>query len=235
MPCSFLTKNDHYEATRKRSSCAPPSSSMLFTAQDTRHGTDLVDVSIRQITGNWDVGYALDKHVLSSIYRGDNEYGYPFRNTRSEVGEALFKLKYRGDWAQVDPLAEANELASSIYPKFANVGFLIPMPASNVRVKQPVTVLTQKLGQIVDKPVFDELLIRKPGGRQLKDIVIKAEKLEALKDSFSVNDAIEGTGRWNALLVDDLLDAGASLEAACAALRVYPKINKIYVATLTWK
>ena len=49
---------------------------------------------IRQITGSWDLGYVLDKHVLSSVYLGDNAYGHPqFDTTRSEVGEALYKLK----------------------------------------------------------------------------------------------------------------------------------------------
>jgi predicted amidophosphoribosyltransferase len=109
------------------------------------------------------------------------------------------------------------------------------MPASNVRPRQPVTVLTEALGKIVERPVFDSLLIKKPGGQQLKDIVIHAEKVEALKDSFSVNDTIEGAGPWNALLVDDLFDTGASLEAACAVLRAYSKIEKLYVAVLTWK
>jgi len=43
-----------------------------------------MDVNIREITGNWDQGYVLHKHVLSSIYLGENEYGHPqFDTTRS--------------------------------------------------------------------------------------------------------------------------------------------------------
>ena len=62
-------------------------------------------ISIRQITDNWDLGYVLDKHAVSSVYIGENEYGHPqFDTTRSEAGEALFKLKYRSDWTQVDRL-----------------------------------------------------------------------------------------------------------------------------------
>jgi len=193
-----------------------------------------VKTSIKRITGNWDLGYALDKHVLSSVYLGDNAYGHPqFDTSRSEVGEALFKLKYRGDWAQVAPLA--NELAVSIYPRFDEVGLLIPMPASNVRPKQPVTAVAKALGQLVKKPLFENLLTKTLNGTQLKDLTTKEEKREALKGSFSVRDEIDGTGPWNALLVDDLFDSGASLEAACAVLRDYPKIKKIYAAVLTWK
>lgn len=193
----------------------------------------LMKISIRQIFGNWDLGYTLDKHVLSSVYICDDNYGHPqFETTRSEVGEALFQLKYRDDWAQIEPLAE--ELAASIYPKFENVGVLIPMSASNVRPRQPVTELTKSLGKIVEKPVFDNLLIKKPNGPQLKNITNKDEKLAVMKDCFTVSDVIEDAGPWNALLVDDLFDTGASLETACAVLRGYPKIAKIYVAALTW-
>jgi len=191
-------------------------------------------ISIKEVYGDWDLGYALDKHVLSSTYIGDNQYGHPeFNTTRSEVGESLYQLKYRGDWNRIEPLAE--ELARSIYSKFKNVGLLIPMPASNMRAKQPVTELTRELGKIVGRPVFDDILVKKADGPQLKDVKTKDEKLEVLKDCFIINDKIEGIGPWNALLIDDLFDTGASLEMACAALRKYSKIKNVYVATLTWK
>ncbi len=190
--------------------------------------------SVRQILGTWDLGYVLDKHVLSSIYLGDNAYGHPqFETTRSEVGEALFQLKYRRDWTQVRPLAD--ELAATIYPRFENIGLLIPMPPSNVRAKQPVAALAEALGLLVEKPVFKDLLLKKLNGKQLKDLTTKEEKAEALKDSFTVHDVIGGAGPWNALVVDDLYDTGASLEGACTVLRGYSKIQKIYVAALTWK
>ena len=190
--------------------------------------------SIKPITGKWDFGYVLDKHVLSSVYCGHNAYGRPqFNTTRSEVGEALFKLKYRGDWTQVPYLASV--LASSVYPKYKDVGLLISMPASNTRPRQPVTELTIALGQLVNVPVFDNLIIKQPNSQQLKDLHTKEEKLEALKNSFSVQDVIEGDGPWNALLIDDLFDTGASLQAACTVLRTYKKISRLYVAALTWK
>lgn len=190
--------------------------------------------NIRQLHGNWNLGYALDKHVLKSFYVGDNEYGRPqFDTTRSEVGEALFQLKYRSDWSQVEPLAR--ELASSIFPNFSHVGLLIPMPASTQRARQPVTELTNALGQIVGKPVFDNILIKSSTHQQLKNLNTKEEKVNALQGCFSINDGIKNEGAWDALIVDDLFDTGASLEQACAALRGYKKVKNVYVATLTWK
>jgi len=64
---------------------------------------------------------------------------------------------------------------------------------------------------------------------------LKVTKFAAIGDSFSVNDEITTDGRWNVLVVDDLFDSGASMDAACAVLRKYPKVGKIYVAALTWK
>lgn len=190
--------------------------------------------AVRKIEGNWDLGYVLDKHVRSSIYTGDNAQGHAqFDTLRSDVGEALFQLKYRQDWKQVPLLA--NEIAATLYPRYRNVEILIPMPASNVRARQPVAELTEALGKIVNVPVFEDLLRKKRNGKQLKNLTSKAEKVAALRDSFSVNDQISGEGEWNALIVDDLYATGASMEAACAALRGYSKVRRIYVAALTWR
>lgn len=193
-----------------------------------------MQTNLRLLDGNWNLGFALDKHIIRSTHTGHNESGHPtFDTLRTEVGEGLYQLKYRYDWAQVGPLAQ--ELADSILPKFDNVGLIIPMPPSTYRKNQPVTVLANKLSQLVDVPVFDKILTKNANGQQLKNLNTKAEKLKALDGKFAVSDQIEGQGPYNALLVDDLFDTGASLEMACAALRYYAKISNIYVATLTWK
>jgi predicted amidophosphoribosyltransferase len=189
--------------------------------------------SIKQLTGIWDLGYALDKHTLSSVFLGIDDLGNSrFQTQRSEVGEALYQLKYCNSWSHAETLAEA--LALDLYPKFMDVGLIIPMPASKVRTRQPVTEVAMALGQRVSVPVFDRILAKKPTG-QLKDLSDKARKMEALEGSLSVQDTIANEGQWNALVVDDLFDTGASLETACRALRGFRKINRLYVATLTWK
>lgn len=191
-------------------------------------------VSLREIRGPWDAGWVLDKHMLSSTYLGDDAYGHPrFDNQRSAVGEATYQLKYRGDWSQARPLAQA--IADNICPKLQRIGFIVPMPASKARIRQPVTEVAKELSELLKTPLFDELLCKAPNGKSLKDLTTKAEKVEAIGDSFSIKDQIEGNGPWNVLVVDDLYDTGASMEAACKVLREYPKVRKIYVAALTWK
>jgi predicted amidophosphoribosyltransferase len=191
-------------------------------------------VSLKKFEGPWDQGWVLDKHIISSTYLGENEFGHPvFDTVRTEVGEATFQLKYRQDWDQIKPLAEG--IAQHIFPKFKDVGFIVPMPASKIRNRQPVAEIAEALGKIVEVPVFTKLLLKANTGKLLKDLHTKEEKVEAIGDSFSVNDEIGTEGAWNVLIVDDLFDTGASMEAACRVLREYPKVEKIYVAALTWK
>jgi predicted amidophosphoribosyltransferase len=193
----------------------------------------IVNVNVSQIYGAWDEGLVLDKHVLSSTYVGDNEWGHPtFDTTRSEVGEASFQLKYRSDWTKVEVLAQA--LAANVFPAFDSVGFIVPMPASEARFRQPVTEVACALGQMAQKPVI-ELLQKAPGGPSLKNLQTRQEKLDALAGRITVVDRITNEGCWDVLLVDDLYHSGASMETACAALRGYSKVNRIYVAALTWK
>ena len=52
-------------------------------------------------------GYALDLHTTSSTFLGYDGYGHPqFETVRSELGELLYKLKYRADPSAVDSIAE---------------------------------------------------------------------------------------------------------------------------------
>lgn len=192
-----------------------------------------MQVALRQVFGPWDAGWVLAKHTLHSTYLGDDEYGRPkFDTVRSEVGEATYQMKYRQDWTKVGPLAQA--LREHVVSRFDQVGFIVPMPASRARARQPVTEIAVELSRLIGVPVFTDLLV-KDAGQSLKDLHGKDEKMAALKDRMRVVDQITNQGRWNVLLLDDLFDSGASMEAATRSLRTYPKVQRVYVAALTWK
>jgi predicted amidophosphoribosyltransferase len=189
---------------------------------------------LKRIYGNWDLGFALDKHTISRTQIGVNEWGYPVYDTkRTDAGEALFQLKYRSDWAQVPALA-AQMCDTICKPHFSDAGFVVPMPASKARARQPVYELANEIGRILGKPVFTGILAKAPTGQALKDIGSKEDRVKALAGKISLHDQITNNGVWNVLLVDDRYETGASLEAACDVLRGYPKVGKIYVATATW-
>lgn len=196
-----------------------------------------MQVQIKKLEGSWDLGYALHKHTLSSTYLGDDEYGHPrFDTTRSEPGEALYQLKYRSDWNQVAPIAA--QLQATLLPLFEKIGLIIPMPASTVRARQPVDELATELGRITGIPVLDNIVVKSPapeGSPQLKNLHSREKKDAALQGRFSINPSITNDGCWNALLLDDLFDTGATMDAVCKALRTYNKINRVYAASITWK
>jgi predicted amidophosphoribosyltransferase len=148
----------------------------------------------------------------------------------------LFQLKYRSDWSQAEPLAA--EIKASLLPMFGKIGLIVPMPASTTRIRQPVNEIAKELGKITDTPVFDDIVVKAPaaeGGAPLKNLDTREEKDEALKGRFSINPSIASEGRWNALLLDDLFDTGATMEAVAKILKTYDKINNVYVASITWK
>lgn len=197
----------------------------------------VVKVNLRQIAGPWTNGYALDKHIIRSVPIGYNSAGYmQFETDRTDVGEAVFQLKYRGDYDQVKPLAKA--VVKHIVPLFGPIGLVIPAPASVRRRRQPVTEVASAIAERMGLTAFDNIVVKNAAAANsgsLKDMKNRAEKEEALRGRFTLNDGIDGNGRWNALVVDDLHDSGATLGAICAILATCPKIGNIYVAALTWK
>ncbi|NML09657.1 ComF family protein [Sphingobium sp. AR-3-1] len=196
-----------------------------------------MDVSLRELHGNWDRGFALHKHVLNSVAIGNNQFGHmQFDTTRSEPGEALYQLKYKGEFNHVEPLALA--IRDHIVPLLGKFAMVIPMPATKQRTRQPVHEVTKKLSELTGTFYAGGLLLKnppEPGAPEIKNLGTKEEKVAALAERFYLNEAsITNNGNWGALLVDDKYDTGASLEAACSTLRTYAKIGQILVATCTW-
>jgi predicted amidophosphoribosyltransferase len=189
---------------------------------------------VKRLHGNWDLGFALDKHMLKSVYIGDDEYGHArFDNTRTPAGEALYQLKYEKNWDQAKLLAQT--VYDDICPHLPDIGMVVPMPPSQLRPRQPVTEVAAHLAMLLDVPMFENFLLRQRTGAKLKDMHTREDKDAALRGKITLGHTFRGEGRWNALLLDDLHDTGASLSAACEALRACEKIAKIYVAALTWK
>ena len=192
-----------------------------------------MNVNIRNTVGPWNNGFSLDKHTLSSVYTGDNQYGHPtFDTTRTEVGESLYQLKYRHDYSQV--IVIANELSLAATAKFTFVSFVLPIPPSQQRARQPVVEISRQVAINMGIPCIENLLLKNAQTEQMKDISNKDDKIEALCNKLYFNDVLND-GVYDVMIVDDLYDTGATLEAATIVLRNYSKIRNIYIATITRK
>ena len=192
-----------------------------------------MEVKIKQINGIWTLGYSLDKHTTRSIPIGPNQFGHmQFDTVRPEAGEALFQLKYRSDFSQVPIIAQ--QMKTSFGDAFTSVDFVIPMPPSKARARQPVVEIAKEYARLNDIPCYEDLLVKTSKTPPMKDIADREERVSTLMGAFTAYDVLD-EGLYNALIIDDLFDTGSSLEAATNILRGYNKIQNIYVATVTRK
>lgn len=137
-----------------------------------------MDVNIKQIDGIWTLGYSLDKHTLSSTPTGYNEYGHmQFDTIRPEAGEALFQLKYRSDYSQVEVIA--SQLSASFGQAFSSASLVVPMPPSKVRSRQPVTEIATEYARLRGIPCREDLLVKTGTTAPMKDIESRDEKISA--------------------------------------------------------
>ena len=196
-----------------------------------------MEVNVKEIKGEWDLGYSLDKHTLHSQYIGVNASGRSmFDTTRSEAGEALYQLKYKLDFGKTQLIAE--NIKEHIFPLLPKFSFIIAMPPSKDREKQPVEEIAKELADLIKKPIVSGLLCKSKTTPQMKDIEDRDERIKTLLDAFKIdNDIVEeiltGESGFSVLIIDDLFDTGTSLEAATKTLRECSKISNIYVATVT--
>ncbi|MGL6541902.1 hypothetical protein ACSZNU_14415 [Aeromonas hydrophila] len=90
-----------------------------------------MNVNVKEISGVWDKGFSLDKHKIRSIYTGDNEHGYAtFDTLRTDIGEALYQLKYQSDFTQCNIIAQS--IKDHIFPLLPFVSFIVAMPPSKL-------------------------------------------------------------------------------------------------------
>jgi predicted amidophosphoribosyltransferase len=188
----------------------------------------MATVNPQKIEGPWREGYALDWHSLKSEYVGDNEFGHPqFETTRSEVGELLFKLKYRSDQSAIKELANA---AATFLRKWKpDINLVLPITPSKVRAKQPVFLIGEEIAKQINVPFNSEIVTRREALPELKN-VSRDERVRLLKGAHDVDQAkLRGK---KILLFDDLFQSGSTMSAITNALKD-AGAKEVFALTLT--
>lgn len=174
-------------------------------------------VSIRpmKIPGRWREGYALDFHVISSTFLGHDEYGHAqFDNKHSEIGELLYRLKYKSDQSVVPELADA--AAAFVASWKPDLDAIIPVPPSLERAVQPVIILGEAVAQRLGLNLARDWIKRVRNVPQLKNVYDYDERIRLLKDAYVVERP--KTQGQRILLFDDLYRSGATLNEMTATL-----------------
>ena len=167
-----------------------------------------------EIFGKWNRGYALDVHTLSSIPAGEDEFGHPqFDTTRSEIGELLYRLKYRSDTSAVNEIVDAvQHLLTQWRP---GVEILVPTPASSPRAIPPVLVLAKAISIRMGIPLVD--CVKKTRETQsLKNVDDPAERRKMLDGLYDLEPSL--TRGKRVMVFDDLFRSGATMNAITSLL-----------------
>lgn len=182
------------------------------------------------ITGPWDAGFTLDAHTLSAEFLGYDLNGRAqFDTVRSEIGEKLYQLKYRGDRSA--SLVLAATAADFIRSYRLRVDVLVPVPPSKVRPFQPLLAIARHLARELAIDYDPRVLKKVKDTPELKSVEEMADREAALKDAFDVNgSALNGR---RVLLLDDLYRSGASMNEAARTLRSRVPLASLNVLALT--
>lgn len=190
----------------------------------------MVNTRPMQIPGRWRAGYVLDYHTLSSTYLGDDEYGHPkFDTKRSEVGELLYRLKYRSDKSVLNELVEVAE--GFVREWNPGVTILVPVPPSRVRAEQPVRLIAERLGASIGISVDLNGVTRVKEIPELKNVYAYDERLRLLNGAHKVEASV--VKGQKILLFDDLYRSGATMNAITAALYDEGTAAEVHALALT--
>ncbi len=185
-----------------------------------------------QLIGNWDLGYSLDIHVISSTYICDDPYGNPvFGNTiRSELGELLNGFKYHGKYENLGTIVDTVVCFLKEYPEMSNFESIIPVPPTpeSARLYHPTEEIARELANRLNVFYSDNILAKR-SGLQLKNITAEEKK----KAGNFIEKTRSAKRKHNVLLLDDLYQTGTTLSFCVERLREDPLVERIYVLTIT--
>jgi competence protein ComFC len=183
----------------------------------------------RRIPGRWRDGYALDYHTVSSEFLGHDEYGHPqFETTRSEIGELLFRLKYRSDTSVVSEIVDTAQTWFTTWK--LRVELLVPVTPSRSRDIQLVLLLGKEIARRLNLR-FVEAVQRVREVPQLKDVHSYDERSQLLQGSHHVD--AKAVRSANILLFDDLYRSGATMNEITANLYDQGEAAAVYALAIT--
>jgi competence protein ComFC len=181
------------------------------------------------LEGNWKRGNAFDLHTTSSVYLGVDESGRDrFETTRSEMGDLVYRLKYRGDRGALARIVELLDTIKGV----ETFDYLVPIPPTKKdRAVQPVQMIAEELGKRRGVKVLPGLSSNH-GDAELKGISDPIEREDRLKEAIRLEKAPEITGK-KLLLIDDLYRSGATLRIATELLYTKGNAGSVSVLAMT--
>jgi competence protein ComFC len=172
----------------------------------------------------------LDVHTISSTMIGSNEFGHPeFDTVRSELGELVYRLKYKGDKTVIPFIVQA--IVGFVHQWGIRPETVIPVPPSRLqRAFQPVIEIAKELAKALGISVDTGSLTKTKNTAQMKDIGEFGARVAALESAFTSGRNVQGR---EVLLLDDLFQSGATMNVAARTLKQEGLAKSVYALALT--
>jgi competence protein ComFC len=186
--------------------------------------------NVASMTGPWQAGLTLDLHTLSAQFLGEDSSGRPqFETIRSEVGEALYRAKYKADKAAAADLAK--EAAKQVRKAKFAVDVVVPVPPSKARSYQPLLAMAKLLATELGVDFDGKSLRKVKETPELKSMDDVDERRKALAGAFAVEG--DGLAGRHVLLVDDLYRSGATMAEVARTIKKAGRAKSVSTVALT--
>jgi competence protein ComFC len=148
---------------------------------------------------------------------------------RSQLGELVYRLKYKGDKAVIPIVVEAILEFVNSWGICADA--LVPMPPSKLqRSFQPVIEIAAELARSLKIPMDATTPKKTQATMQMKDVGDYSARVATLEAAFASEGVLKGKA---VLLFDDLFQSGATMNVAARTLRNQGKVKSVYALALT--
>lgn len=187
-----------------------------------------------KLIGNWDEGFALDIHTVSSTPIGEDVYGHMQYNTiRTDMGELLYGFKYKGKRGNLEKIIELSIPFITSWEILKTIDIILPAPSSNKnRAYQPAFEIASEIASEIAtylKIPFSDGILQKTTYDEFKNLSL--EEKQNLKGTIITTK--KAKRQYSLLIVDDLYKSGATLNECVLALKQDENLNKVYVLTMT--
>lgn len=184
-----------------------------------------------KLPGPWAEGYVLDWHSISSTFLGYDGSIPRFDTKYTELGELVYRFKYRGDRAALTLIAET----AAHFLMESNWAFdcIVAVPPSIARKSQPVIEFAQELSSRLGIPVCEKGVVKVKTTPPMKNIEFPMDRAKMLQDAFQA-EPYEIRGK-RILLVDDLFEYGSTVGAVAKLLLTDGEAAIVYMLALTRK
>jgi competence protein ComFC len=179
-----------------------------------------------RLSGPWVTGFVLDYHSVSAIPTADP---YHFEMKYTELGERLFRFKYRGDKTGLPDLVDTAE--DFLRRSGWKIDCIVPAPPSTGRTSQPVVELARELAKRVGIPVCEAALTKVKKTLSIKNIPDWLERQKVLGEAIQGGtDDVKGK---SVLILDDIVESGSTLRRAAEVVVKDGKAASAYALALT--